>query len=192
MHINVSAGKLNWTQRNNIRDPYNTCNVTSMIMALDYLGYEFPDGKYERPTDNLHCFMEEKELRPTWHEELSLATNLWMGQFITEFSTERPIPEILNELKGGRPVVLSGDFPGYPIKRPQGPLGHIVVLVGADWDGPDTGLPSSIIIDDPYGNTLNNWQGSGNDIVLPWNLFIEWFKYCGSPHTKWAHYFKEL
>jgi len=166
MHINISAGKLNWTQRNNKRDPHNTCNVTSMVMALDYLGYDFPVGEYERPMDNLHLYMTAKKLRPWIHDELSQATNEWMGQNVTDFSTERPIPNIINELKNDKPVVLSGDFPFIDSKGNATTLGHIVVLVGAEWDKVNIGYPRSVIIDDPYGNTLNNFKGSGNDVIL--------------------------
>ena len=189
MQINVSKGKLNYSQRNNERDPVNTCNVTSMVMALDYLGYSFPSGQYKQPEDNLHLFMTEKKLRPWVHAELSLAVDAWLGKQITSFSTGRSISAIIDQLKDDRPVVLSGNFPGFPVKLEK-PLGHIVVLVGIEWDDPVCS-PKSIIIDDPYGNTLNNWQGSGNDIVLSWTQFIEWFKDCGSTQKKWGHFFKK-
>ena len=189
MIINVSKGKLNYSQRNNERDPHNTCNVTSMVMALDYLGFDLPPGPYDQPEDNLHMLMINKKLRPWMHAELSQAVNLWMENTVTTFSTARSIPLIFDQLKDDRPVVLSGIFPGFP-KELAKPLGHIVALVGAEWDeGVEN--PMSIIIDDPYGNTLNNWQGSGNDIVLSWAQFIEWFKDCGSTQTKWGHFFKK-
>ena len=194
MHINISTGKVNYSQRNNNRDPLNTCNVTSMVMALCYLGHKFPDGKYSQPEDNLHYFITEvKKWRPWVHDELSRGTNEWMGKNVTSFSVSRSIPSILNELKNGRPVVLSGDFPGVPTKRAK-PLGHIVTLVGAIWpDGKQDfdGTPTSVIIDDPYGNTLNDWKGSGNDIILSWERFIDWFKPCGSQTVKWGHFFIE-
>lgn len=190
MRINVSEGKLNLSQRNNERDPFNTCNVTSMIMALDYLGYDFPEGKYKNPVDNFHFFMTEQNLRPTWHFELSRATNLWMDKKVTDFATGRSINAIFNELKNDRPVVLSGDFPGYPTVRTT-PLGHIVVLVGAEWDSAESENPKSIIIDDPYGDTLDDWRGCGNDIVLSWDQFIAWFKDRDSTTTKWGHFFRK-
>jgi len=190
MRINVSQGKMNYSQRNNERNPHNACNVTSIVMALDYLGYDFPPGPYKQPEDNLHYFMEQEKLRPTWHYELSTATNKWMGRRVTDFSTERPIGSIFEELKKGKPVVLSGDFPFVNSKSVRVTLGHIVVLVGAEWDGDGTGNPKSVIIDDPYGNTINNFQGSGNDVVLSWDQFVKWFKTVNSTKTKWGHFFK--
>ena len=190
MHINVSAGKLNYSQRNNERDPLLTCNVTSMVMSLDYLGYDFPKGKYAQPEDNLHHYMTEKMLRPWIHADLSQATNEWMGKKVTTFSTNRSVVSILDELRNDRPVVMSGDFPGVPTKRAT-PLGHIVVLVGAIWPEKDFEKnPASVIIDDPYGNTLNDWKGSGNDIVLTWGMFVNWFKPVGADTVKWGHFFR--
>jgi hypothetical protein len=188
MHINISAGKANYSQRNNEVDPMNSCNVTSMVMALDYLGYEFPAGPHEQPEDNLHTFLTDHELRPTVHAELSQGVNMWMGKLVTNFATNRPIMSLFDELRNDRPVVISGDFPGYPRVLAK-PLGHIVVLVGADFD--DAGNITQVIIDDPYGDTMNNWQGSGNDVVLPWGLFLSWIKYVGDPVKKWGHFFKK-
>jgi hypothetical protein len=33
------------------------CNVTSIVMALDYLGWKFPEGDYKQPEDNLCDFI---------------------------------------------------------------------------------------------------------------------------------------
>lgn len=191
MKINVSKNKINFSQRNNERDPLNVCNVTSMVMAASYLGYKFPEGKYKQPEDNLHLFMTEKGLRPWVHDELSKGTNLWMGKNITNFSVTLSITAIFEELKNEKPVVMSGNFPGHPVKLAK-PLGHIVVLVGAEWqDGRDNEDPKTVIIDDPYGNTMDNWKGSGNDIVIPWETFIAWMKPCGDNYVKWGHFFKK-
>jgi len=46
--INVSKGKINFSQRNNKIMPLISCNVTSMVMGLSYLGWDFPEGKYEQ------------------------------------------------------------------------------------------------------------------------------------------------
>ena len=191
MRINISDNKVNYSQRNNERDPLYTCNTTSMVMALCYLGYQFPKGKYKQPEDNLHYFItEELKLRPWVHAELSLGTNKWMGKDVTSFSTVRPIKDIFKELKNGKPVVLSGDFPGTPTVR-KTPLGHIVVLVGAIWNkNIFLRRPTTVIIDDPYGDTLNDWKGSGNDIELSWTQFIDWFKPIKSETVKWGHFFK--
>jgi hypothetical protein len=112
-----------------------------------------------------------------------------MGRKVTDFSTCRKISDILAELLAGRPVVISGTFPGYPTKKPK-PLGHIVCLVGAEWPGDDwIGPPDSIMWDDPYGNTLCDWEGSGNDVKVDFKTFVNWIKPVGDPSIKWGHFF---
>jgi hypothetical protein len=112
-----------------------------------------------------------------------------MNREVTGFNTGRKVSDILAELLSGRPVVISGSFPGYPTKKVK-PLGHIVCLVGAEWPGNNwIGPPDSIIWDDPYGNTLNDWQGSGNDVKVRFKKFIDRIKPVGSPSVKWGHFF---
>jgi hypothetical protein len=160
-----------------------------MVMALDYLGYQFPKGEFDQPEDNLRKFIETHGKNPEVHAELSEYTNKWMNREVTRFSTARKISDILAEILAGRPVVISGTFPGYPTKMPN-PLGHIVCMVGAEWLGNDwIGPPDTIIWDDPYGNTLDDWKGSGNDIKVDFTTFIEWIKPVGDPLIKWGHFF---
>jgi hypothetical protein len=160
-----------------------------MVMALDYLGYQFPKGKYEQPEDNLRKFIESYGKNPEIHAELSEYTNKWMGRKVTDFNTSRKISDIFAELLAGRPVVISGTFPGYPTKKAK-PLGHIVCLVGAEWPGNDwIGPPESVLWDDPYGNTIKDWQGSGNDVKVDFEKFISWIKPVGSSTIKWGHFF---
>jgi hypothetical protein len=189
MTINVSDGKANFSQRNNAIKPLESCNVTSMVMALSYMGYGFPAGDYEQPEDNLRAFIEGKGGDPENHYDLSDLTNLWMGRKATEFSTARKISAIFGEILEGRPVVISGTFPGCPVKGKK-PLGHIVCLVGAEWPGTTwIGPPDEVVWDDPYGNTMNNWKGSGNDVRVNYEKFIEWIKPVGDVSVKWGHFF---
>jgi hypothetical protein len=189
MIINISKEKENYSQRNNELKPLESCNVTSMSMALDYLGYSFPAGPHRQPEDNLRAFMEAKGLEPTIHDQLSKGVNEWMGKKVTSFSTYVPVATLISEIVAGRPAVLSGTFPGYP-NPAKTPLGHIVCLVGFEWvDNNYNEIPSAAIVDDPYGNTLANWSGSGNDIKIPWELFVKWFKPVGDTGVKWAHLF---
>jgi hypothetical protein len=189
MILNISKGKANYSQRNNELKPLESCNVTCMSMALDYLGYAFPGGPHKQPEDNLRAYMEANGLEPTIHDQLSKGVNGWIGRKVTSFSTAVSVNTLIKEIAAGRPVVISGTFPGYP-KPVKNPLGHIVCLVGFEWDGNNYNeIPSAAIIDDPYGQTLNNWQGNGNDVKIPWNLFVAWMKPCGNDLVKWGHVF---
>jgi uncharacterized protein YvpB len=194
MIVNISFGKKNYSQRNNAVKPLSSCNVTSMVMALDYMGYAFPKGNYEQPEDNLRFFIEENGGNPENHYALSEYTNKWMGKRVTAFSTEQSIAAIMKELREGRPVVISGTFPGYPeLNRNQKtgevePLGHIVCLVGYEYKN-EHESPADVLWDDPYGNTLENWKGAGNDVKVDCRLFIDWIKPCGNTTHKWGHFF---
>jgi hypothetical protein len=189
MFITVSVGKPSYSQRNNAVKPLESCNVTAMVMALDYLGYQFPKGAHEQPEDNLRSFIEAGGKHPENHYELSDMTNRWMGREVARFSTARTISGILAEMLDGRPVVISGTFPGFPTKTKK-PLGHIVCLVGAEWPGKHwIGPPNFVVWDDPYGNTLNDWKGAGNDVKIEYQKFIEWIKPVGNSSCKWGHFF---
>ena len=201
MIYKVDKDKIHYCQRNNEIKPFESCNVTSMVMALDYKGYadQFPKGNYKQPEDNLRHYIEtnpdciriyENFCRSnTWargipapqiHDVLSMCTNLWMGKTVTRFQWNMRITEILNEIKEGRPVVISGDF-----QRPgKEPLGHIVVLVGYNDE------TQEVCYDDPFGKTYA-WgpNNPGNDCWVSWELFIRDIKDCGVVDRKWAHIF---
>ena len=192
--INVSKNFSNYSQRNNEVNPYKSCNTTSMIMALSYLpklwkflknsdSFKKYNEKYKQPEDCLQQYMLDNGLRPTNHFDLSVATNKFVGKDVTKFTMSLSIQGLLDELKANRPVVISGNFPKSDGKY----LGHIVTLVGCTLDDDDK--PVSWIIDDPYGNTLKDWKGSGNDITISNEYFMKHIKNCGCG-MKWAHTFK--
>lgn len=156
--FNVSDNKANYSQRNNEYKWYGNgdakvtastmCNLTSMCMAADYMGYNFPDGKYDQPEDNAADFtMKSPEVDAYYkakmpamyadykagkegcytpneiHAVLSYAMNLWMGCQMTQFIDNMPIKDMLTKLTyDNEPMVISGKFDK---------LSHIVVLVGA-------------------------------------------------------------
>lgn len=66
--INVSDGKVNYSQRNNQYIHRNSrgeidvkastmCNVTSIVMAAEYNGWKLPKGKFAQPEDNFADFL---------------------------------------------------------------------------------------------------------------------------------------
>jgi hypothetical protein len=122
--INVRGKEPYYSQRNNkftengIEYASRSCNVTSMIMALDYCGYAFPsDLLFAQPEDALlHFILDSTEvdiayakLFPEEHSKyiasgrnpkttyppeelhvlLSLGTNLWMGKEANEITKFR-------------------------------------------------------------------------------------------------------
>lgn len=198
--INVSEGKDYYSQRNNRIDPMNACQVTSLVMAASYVPrvweafirspYFSAYREYDQPEDRFHKAMLDWGMDPEVHGSLMSAFNRWVGSPLDFFSTMVSLGQVLDELQKGLPVVMSGTFPGHPA-RMEKPYGHVVCLVGAEWDsdGP-SGLPDRWIVDDPYGNTMDNWKGSGNDVPIPHHLFNAWMKACGDADCKWAHRFR--
>ena len=209
---NVSNGLENFSQRNNEVKPLESCNTTSYTMATSYIDklweifknskiYKKYSIKYKQEEDCLQKYALDIGLNPTVHADLCKAYNNFMNggtekELGSEYKTYAifrdnvPIISILNEIECGRPVVLSGTFPGFPTAK-KTPLGHIVTLVGDAWN-PSSDInnhPDYLIIDDPYGNTVNDWKGSGNDVFITWAQFIEWFKPVGGETVKWAHMF---
>lgn len=72
LEINLSAGKVNYSQLNNLYIHKNVngdvdvsnmtmCNVTSLVQSLDYNGWKFPEGEFQQPEDNLAKFILESE-----------------------------------------------------------------------------------------------------------------------------------
>jgi hypothetical protein len=129
--INISKGKINFSQRNNAIMPLATCQVTSMVMGLSYLGWEFPEGKYKQPEDNLKAYFTAQGKNPEIHANFAEYTNRWLGKAAVSFSTQRTLSQIVNEIVEGRPVIMSGQFPGFPTRRNKS-LGHVICLVGCE------------------------------------------------------------
>ncbi len=113
-----------------------------------------------------------------------------MGREIDSFSVSVPFRKLIDELIAGRPWVGSGTFPGFP-RLISNPIGHIVCVVGMVYES-DPYSPAEMIIDDPYGNTMENWTGSGTDVKIPWDLFVSWMKPVKIPDVFWAHRLKVL
>lgn len=193
---NVSKDKINYSQRNNEVNPSKSCNTTSMVMAASYLPtvwqkftsselYKKYSKKFKQPEDCLQQYMLDVGLRPTYHAELSKAMNDFCGSKVTKFSMTVTLATLVKELKEGRPVVISGDFP----KSDGKTLGHVVCLAGCIFNNDNkTNTPDYWIIDDPYGDTMNDWKGSGNDVKLTHEDFMKYIKEKGQG-KKWGHTF---
>jgi hypothetical protein len=204
MILNVSKGKENYSQRNNKVRPFSSCNTTSMTMATSYIdclwlmfinsGYYLKYKQFEQPEDRLQQALLDWNLEPTNHYDLMKGYNRFIGKDVDSFSVSVPIKDLINDLLADKPWVASGTFPGYPeinintkTNKPN-PLGHIVCVAGLVYEN-NPYSPSAVIIDDPYGNTMDNWKGSGNDIEIPWDLFVDWMKPVKDPSIFWAHRF---
>lgn len=217
--INVSSKYENYSQRNNLIKPMERCQITSIVMATSYipsLWNTFISSrlfikyheKYSQEEDCLSAYFDDLGLDPEVHANLELGYNNFMNggtrdelgiKYIEydKFSTKVEISDLIDRLRLGIPSVISGTFPGYPTNRKsigKQPLGHVVTLVGCAWSNNSHlyNHPDYMIIDDPYGNTLNDWKGSGNDIYLSWTQFMSWMKPISDKDYKWAHTFNMI
>jgi len=198
--LNVSEGKANYSQRNNEVRPLSSCNTTSLTMATSYIAALWDIfinspiykkyAEYQQPEDRLQKALLDWGLNPENHYDLMKGYNRFMGKDIDFFSVMVPFRELVDELLSGKPWVGSGTFPGFP-NPVKSPLGHIICIVGLVYED-DPYSPTGIIVDDPYGDTMNNWQGSGNDVTIPWDLFVKWMKPLDEKTgaTFWAHRLK--
>jgi hypothetical protein len=146
--------------------------------------------QFNQPEDRLQQALLDWNLKPTNHYDLMKGYNKFMGKEIDFFSVSVPFKELIDDLLSGLPWVGSGTFPGFPLPEKK-PLGHIVCVAGMAYED-DPYSPSKMIIDDPYGNTMNNWKGSGNDVEVPWNCFVQWMKPVNDASIFWAHRFKRM
>jgi len=198
--FNVSEGLPNYSQRNNQIRPLSTCNTTSYTMATSYipeLWERFQNSEdfrrfsnFPQAEDRLTAALDGWKLNVTVHNDLMNGYNRFMGGRYARFSTANRWTDLVSDMiDRNLPWVGSGTFPGYPNPL-KSPLGHIIAVVGLRYESDPT-RPEGVIVDDPYGNTMDGWRGSGNDVVIPWELFVKWMKPLENSDGSlfWAHRF---
>jgi hypothetical protein len=203
MTINNSIHSPYYSQINNRRVPFGSCNVTMACQCIDCMGWPFPDRRADedpqdiQPEDRLLGFiLRDPECTSLWRqlepsglalpneraEVLTLGINRWVNipDLVVFHDAEKAdgkcAAEILTWLRLGNVAGFSGSFP-----RTHG---HVVACIGAEWDeGPQwqDGLIKNWIIDDPYGNYHTGYADHhGNDIVFPFQDFMDIIKPAGS------------
>jgi hypothetical protein len=209
MVLNRSKDSEYHTQRNNLLIPHQSCNTTSMVMALKQAGLIFDHPEKEQPEDYLTRFLRKKrsykkmeQLAP-WafdslgnaiyppnevHVMLEWAVNELIGKAVDRFSVSCSVSDMLRHLRDGGGVVLSGVFP-----IASGDLNHMVSLAGFVYEAEDLAnldlqKVSRFIIDDPYGDWHSGYTDHhGNNVELSYSQFNRIFKQIGRMKAKWAH-----
>jgi len=168
-----------YVQTNNEIDPFNTCQVTSMVAGLDIgkFGLEpiLRIVGYKQPEDKLKFFMEtDFEVQdywrkyyntnipaPQWAGVMVFAVNKLYGRKIAYYDDCIDRDEIIGDLKNGLPVYTSMRYPEN--KNAAGKLspidGHIVLIVGAEGD--------NLLINDPYKNHLTGGKSGFKNVYTP-------------------------
>jgi hypothetical protein len=155
-----------FSQRDNPRFYWSTCNVTSIAMVLYYYGVRSKNGGDFVDELLQWCFNYGGEGSQTDHTVLSAMIRAY--GFKTSFSTTCRWSDIKSELINRRPVVLAGNFTA---------TGHILVPIGYNSSG--------YIVQDPWGDALTGYSDTeGRKLIYPYDYLDQ---VAGPDGNIWAH-----
>ncbi len=156
-----------FSQRDNPRYYWATCNVTSIAMVFYYYGIRPKNGGQLEDELLQWCLNEGGEGAQTNHNVLSQLIQAY--GFKPSFNINRSWQEVKEELINGRPVVLCGLFT-------HG--GHIVTAIGFTSQG--------YIINDPWGDAMSGYSNTeGRKRLYPYSYIDE---VAGPDGKVWAHF----
>lgn len=162
------------SQRDNVDDPYQTCNVTCAAMCLMYFGHPGTIGGTQledvlnraatRYGYNRYSPQGLKMLIERWSKERGLP----VFDTFNEFST---IEYIKESIDAGHPLITHGYFTS---------KGHIIVIDGYDKNG--------CFVEDPYGEWFAKGyiNSSGHNLHYSWGMLT---RNCYEPadNSWWTH-----
>jgi hypothetical protein len=197
--IDLSIKDGYYSQINNKYFSLEACMPTSFIMALIYNKilvveagspamnrpfFVYPKGM--QPEDflgtvcrspwgydlrsRLAQWAEKDDIPPNQiHAVISEVVNRMVGSNVTKFETNKRIEDVINELRAGHSLVITGKFTQ---------AGHAVVVCGMRTD--DKGAVTDFLIDDPYGDYYSNYDNkNGNNTWFPVadfeRLWMRWY-----------------
>jgi uncharacterized protein YvpB len=167
MPNNVELNVPYFSQRDNPRFSWSTCNVTSIAMVFYYYGIRSKWGGQLEDELLQWCFDYGGPGCQTDHSALSALIRAY--GFKTSFSTTRRFAEVRSELINRRPVVLAGDFTA---------AGHIITVIGFNSRG--------YIVQDPWGDALIGYADTeGRKLMYPYS-YID--RVAGPDGNVWAHF----
>ncbi|MGV0024845.1 C39 family peptidase [Phormidesmis priestleyi] len=159
-----------YSQLNNLHKPTGSSSLTSLAMALDFLG-----ASRKRETgqfaDELYEYCEKQGL--SRHDPYDLAKVAEAYKCKDNFSVEANFLEIKDWLARGNPVVVHGYFTDF---------GHVVCIVGFNKKG--------FIVNDSWGQLIHSFGNqsydigkNGNGLTYSYNLI---YKLCCPGF--WVHF----
>jgi len=164
---NVELNVPYFSQRDNPRFDWSTCNVTSIAMVLYYYGLRSKWGGQLEDELLQWCFDYAGQGSQTDHSVLSALIQAY--GYKTSFSTTRNWADVRAELLNRRPVVLAGDFTA---------SGHILTLIGYNSQG--------YIVQDPWGDALTGYSDTeGRKLMYPYSYVNQ---VAGPDGNVWAHF----
>lgn len=156
-----------FSQRDNPRFYWSTCNVTSIAMALYYYGMRTSWGGQLEDELLQWCLNKYGEGSQTDHSVLSQLIRAY--GYKSTFNTNRTWLNIQTEIINRRPCILAGDFTA---------TGHIVCVVGY--------TPQGLIVNDPWGDALTGYADTeGAKLFYPYSYLN---RVAGPDGNIWAHF----
>jgi hypothetical protein len=156
-----------FSQRDNPRFSWATCNVTSIAMIFYFYGLRSKDGRQLEDELFQWCLNKAGAGSQTDHNILQQLIRAY--GYPSSFSTKRKWAEVKDELINRRPVVLAGDFTA---------TGHIITLIGYTSQG--------FIVNDPWGDALTAYRNmDGRKLLYPYNYMD---RVAGPDGNVWAHF----
>ncbi len=156
-----------FSQRDNPRLSWATCNVTAIAMVFYYYGIRAKNGGQLEDELLQWCFDQNGYGSQTNHNVLTALIAAY-GFKGGSFNTKMTWNGIKEELINRRPVVLCGYFT-------HG--GHIVTLLGFTPDG--------FLVNDPWGDGYYGYVSTeGRKLLYPYDYCNEM---CGPDGEVWAH-----
>lgn len=156
-----------FSQRDNPRFYWSTCNVTSIAMAFYYYGVRAKWSSQLEDELLQWCFNYAGTGSQTDHTVLSALIRAY--NFKTSFSTTRRWSQIKSELINRRPVILAGNFTA---------SGHILTVMGYN--------PSGYLVQDPWGDALTGYSNTeGRRLLYPYGYMEQ---VAGPDGNIWAHF----
>ncbi|MBE9093345.1 C39 family peptidase [Tychonema sp. LEGE 07203] len=164
---NVELNVPYFSQRDNPRFDWSTCNVTAIAMVFYYYGVRSKWGGQLEDELLQWCFDYAGQGSQTDHNVLSALIQAY--GFKTSFSTTRKWADVRSQLLNRRPVVLAGDFTA---------AGHIITLIGYNSQG--------YIVQDPWGDALTGYSNTeGRKLMYPYSYVNQ---VAGPDGNVWAHF----
>jgi hypothetical protein len=157
-----------FSQRDNPRDPYTTCNVTAIAMILSYHGVR-PKNSRQQLEDELYQWVIDRYGAGARTDNFVLQQLYRAYGFGGGFDVTRTWAQVAAEIDANRPLTVGGYFTAG---------GHIITVIGYE--------PRGFVVNDPYGDARTGYaKTEGRSLVYSYDYMRQM---CGRDGDVWAHF----
>jgi hypothetical protein len=140
-----------YSQRDNLEEPYRTCNTSSHSMLVNFL----KPGAIAGDDDYYQRFVKNQFDSPDWEGHTRA---LWKLGIKSEYRTDLTYKDLDRSLEAGYPVVI-GVLHKSSLKYPTG--GHVIICRGRSADR------SQYLFNDPWGLGFDYSNTNGEGVFYP-------------------------